>query len=810
MPKVNYPLTNFTGGEVSPKLRGRVDIPPVQNGAETIINGICVAQGGVLRRWGKAFVAEVKDSTKRTRLIPFVFNNDQAYMIEVGDSYARFYNQDGAQILDGVSPYEIATPYNTAQILEVDYTQGGDTMFLLHQGVAPYRLQRFADDLWVFAAAPFTSHPIAELGVRPATTLTLSSEAVGSRTFTAGAAAFFESDIGRAIYSASGIGEITAYISDTVVTVAVTQAFESTSLSSGEWVIDGSPLAYAQPSAKSPAGGIITVTITTLAGSATQTITGLAFFSGTVTVTTSVPHGFMVGQTVVVFGNDPPEYNGSFTITAVPLSTTFQYATLDTPGTASTFGTAELILFTGAGGFRTGDVGKYLRINGGLVKITAYVSTTTVNAEIVQDLTSTVSAPPYAWTIEESVWSTVNGWPRTGTLYQQRLWLAGSAGYPLTVWGSALAESLEFVGGPLATDPVSYLVSTDRYDPILHITHCKALVALTGGGEFTFAAGSKTALGPTNVPKIDEQSNYGAKKIAPERVGNELFFVQAGGNRIRAMSPDQYDQRNYGAFDMSALAEHLYRVGIEQIAYQKDPEPLLWHVLADGRIGLLSVDREQSLIATSQIITDGIYEDVATLPTGDGEQTWVIVNRTINGVTKRYIERFVPGLHTDSAITGTSGPGSAVWTGLDHLEGKTVDCVADGVDMGQFTVTGGSITLPRLAYAVEIGLNYVTRIKTLTPEIGTGSGSSQGDNCKINKVTIRLLETIGGELDGTQLQARRLVPANLDAPLAPYTGDVQLTNLGWEKGVAQLEITQSRPMPFHLLAVFYKITVNEG
>lgn len=810
MPRITYPQTTFYGGEISPKLRARVDNDFVRNGAEIIENGICLAQGGVLRRWGLRFVAETKNSANRSRLIPFVFNNDQAYMIEAGDGYMRFYTQDGEQILDGPSAYEIATPYNTDQILDVDYTQGGDTMFTFQQTVYPQRLQRFADDKWVIANAPFVSLPIAELGIRPAATLTLSSAAVGSRTFTAGAAAFFESDVGRLIYAGTGVGEITAFTSSTVVTVNVTQAFDATSYASGEWLIDGSPIVYLQPSDSAPVGKIVTVSMSDISGAGTLSIVSLSASAGTISATTGSPHSFNIGDTVVMTGNAPPEYNGTFVVSAVPSGTDFEVPTGDSPGVSTTLGNVEKTIFTGVGGFRAGDVGKYIRINGGLLKITQVNSSANVNAEIVQELVSTVASPAQAWSLEEPLWSATLGYPRTGTLYQQRLWLAGSTSYPLTVWGSELGIYLAFVGGPLATDPVSYLVSTDRYDPILHITHCKSLVALTGGAEFTFGAGSDSALGPTNVPKIDEQSNYGSKKIAPERVGGELFFVQAGGERLRAMSPDQYDPRNYGAFDMSALGEHLYRVGIEQISYQKEPEPLLWHVLSDGRIGLLSVDREQSLIATTRITTNGLFEDVATIPTGDGEQTWVIVNRTVGGVTKRYIERFVPGLHTDSAITGTASPGVATWAGLDHLEGMTVDCVADGVDMGTFTVTGGQITLPRTAESVEIGLNYVTRVKTLTPEIGTTSGSSQGDNVKINRVTVRVLETVGGKIEGTDMQSHRLVPGNLNQPVQPFTGDIVESQLGWNRGVAQLTITQDRPLPFHLLGAFYKITVNEG
>lgn len=810
MPRVVYPQTNFTGGEITPKLRGRVDIPPVQNGAETLANVLCVAQGGAMRRWGLQFVAESKVSANRSRLIPFIFNSEQAYMIEAGDGYARFYDQDGGQIESGGLPYELVLPFNEEQILAADYTQGGDTMFLLNVSVYPQRLRRITDNQWSINDTPFITEPFAEIGIKPAAALTLSSAAVGSRTFTAGAAVFLETDVGRYILSGGGAGEITGYTSTTVVTVNVLQAFDSTSIASGDWTLDGSPIAYCQPSGTGPIGESITLTISDNAGGSPATITAISRVGEEVTVETAAAHGFSLSMSVVISGCNPPEYNGTYAIDSMPSSTSFTYTTLASPGVGTGFGLAMPLIFSTTPGWRTDDVGKYVRINGGVARITGHVSTSVVDAEVLQEMISAVPAPAMAWSIEASLWDAERGYPRTGTIYEQRLWLAGSLSNPLTVWGSVLAEYLDFLTGPLATDAVSYLASTDRFDPILQLTHCKCLVALTAGADFTFGAGSETAIGPTNPPKVTEQSNWGSASIAPERVGGELMKVQAGNQRLRAMSPDQYDARNYGDFDLSALAEHLYRVGITQISYQRTPEPVLWHVLEDGRMAALSIDREQSLIATTQILTDGFFEDVATFPGTGGEQTWAIVRRTVDGQTVRYIERFTPGRQTDACITGTSGPGSATWDGLDHLEGCEVDCVADGVDMGTFTVEGGEITLPRIAYEVEIGLNYVSTVKTLTPEIGTSTGSSQGASCRINLTTIRLFETIGGKLEGTELQARKLGLAAHDTALQPFSGDVYETGLGWNKGVAQLTITQDRPLPFHVLGVFYKITVNEG
>lgn len=109
--RANLIKTNFTAGEVSPRLMGRVDIARYANGAKIIENAVVVVQGGVVRRPGTRFAAATKYGDKKSRLIPYVFNRSQAYMLEFGDGYMRIY-QNGKQLVNGDNtPYEIASPY---------------------------------------------------------------------------------------------------------------------------------------------------------------------------------------------------------------------------------------------------------------------------------------------------------------------------------------------------------------------------------------------------------------------------------------------------------------------------------------------------------------------------------------------------------------------------------------------------------------------------------------------------------------------------------------------------------------------------
>lgn len=722
MPRLTLLQTNFTAGEVSPRMLGRVDIARYQNGAELMENCWPLVHGGAIRRNGMLFCAAAKFANKRARMIPYVFNKDQAYMIEVGDLYMRFFYSTGAPI--ETSPgvlLELVSPYTEAMLDELEYVQGADTMFIFHREVPVYRLRRVTNTEWTLAAAPFVTVPFAEAGIKFATSATLSDASVGTgRTFTSSASAFLAGDVGRQIVAGGGIAEITGYTSATVVTVEVITAFASTAIAA--WQMTLSPQATNTPSAKDPVGKVITLTLD-------------------------------------------------------------------------------------VAGWRSNDVGKYIKINGGLVQITAYTSTTVVSGVIRTALTSIIGSTPNAWSLESAVWNATDGYPSTGTLYEQRLACAGSINYPQTVWLSRTGEYLNFELGTADDDAMSLTVASDQINPISHLAQIKVLISLTYGGEFSMTGGVEKPITPTNI-QVKNQSVYGCNRVRPVRIGNELYFMQRSNRKLRAMAY-KYDSDAYGSPDMSVLSEHITEGGITDMAYQQEPESILFLVRADGVMATLTIDRDQDVVGWARQTTDGVFESVATIPTENGEQVWCIVKRTVNGSTVRYVERFSESVSVDCGITGTSVGGADTWSGLGHLEGKLVDIVADGVVMQPQTVTGGQVTLPRDAFAVQIGLHYKTTIKTLTPEVQGNTGSMQGNSMRIGEITLRFHETIGCKLNGQTIAFRNLGPSILDEPPVLFTGEHRLEKLGWDRGRAQLLIEQDQPLPFHLLSVTKKLTFND-
>ncbi|EOZ9097145.1 hypothetical protein ACQX94_003016 [Klebsiella aerogenes] len=663
--RANLIKTNFTAGEISPRLMGRVDIDRYANGAKTLENSVVVVQGGVMRRPGSQFVAAAKYGDKKSRLIPYVFNRTQAYILEFGDGYLRIY-QDGKQLVnEDNTPYEIASPYTSDMLPSVNYVQGADTMFLVHQAVKPYRLQRRGQTDWVLEPAPFIVEPFDE-------------------------------------------------VRDT-------------------------PQKWCKPSVKEFVGSEITLTLSD----------------------DEPPEG----------SEDPPPFTGD--------------------------------------GWVPEDVGSYVRINSGLVLIKSVTSAQVAVGTIRTDLSATQAASPGAWTREDSVWTDEFGYPGAVTLYQQRLVLAGSPQYPQTIWWSELGVYLSFELGTDDDDAISFTLSSDQLNPIVHLAQMNTLIALTYGGEFTITAGNDAAITPTNI-SVKNPSPYGCNGIRPVRVGTEIMFVQRSGRKLYAVAYDPDSYVAYSANDMTVLAEHITEGGVIDMAYQQQPDAFTWLVRNDGVMVTMAIDRAQNVVAWSRQITSGAFESVATIPSATDDVVYAIVRRTVNGQTVRYVEMFSSALYTDAAVTGSSDAGATTWGGLSHLEGETVDIVADGSVMPQAVVSSGQITLSRKAYKVEIGLHFETTITTLTPEVATSEGTTQNTRKRTSEVTMRFLETTGAECNGQVIPFRTFGPKILNQPAPLFTGDHYWGKLGWERGEDSLTIQQRQPLPFHLLAIVIVFTSNGG
>lgn len=726
MAKLSYIQTNFTAGELSPRMMGRVDVSRYQNGAKRLENALIAVQGGVMRTWGTEFIAEVKDSTKRTRLIPYIFNREQAYMVEFGHHYCTIFK-------DGEQAAEIDSPYTEDMLFNINYVQGADTMFLAHPDIPIHRLRRVSDDEWTLAEAPFIVKPYDEMGEYPESALVLNTTTRGEATATLSDTRKFSwlaADVGRTLSCGTGIAEITALTNGAIVKINIITPFKHNTLSAKSWHLEGTPLTNIKPT------------------------------NGTEGQTPE--KDIMIGDTVT--------------------------------------------LTLGNAGFRASDKGKFIKFNKGLYEITSIDSNTIARSECKTAPSSKASAVAWGWSIMDSVWSDQFGYPCAVTLCEQRLFCGGTYEKPQTIWMSRTGEYLNFQLSTEDDDAAAFTMSSDQINPIVHLTQTDTPIVLTYGGEFSLSgSASKAGITPTNI-NIKNSSSYGCNGVKPARIGNQLFFMQRASKKLYAMGFNAAAD-TFLSQDVTTLSEHISQSGIVDMAYQQEPDSILWLVRKDGQIATLTIDTDQEVIGWSRQITDGIYESVATIPSVDGsiDEVWVIVKREINGQTVRYIEHFQENINTHCSAVFEFEHATDTLTDLTHLEGKTIDIVADGVVMQQRTVKNGSITLEREAKHIVVGLPYSTTVELLPIEIQAGLGSLQGSPNRTAETVLRVLNTSGCKVNGDVITFKSFGKDVLDKPPIEFTGDKHTFRLGWDRPVI---IEQDQPMPFQILAVISKITVN--
>jgi hypothetical protein len=477
----------------------------------------------------------------------------------------------------------------------------------------------------------------------------------------------------------------------------------------------------------------------------------------------------------------------------------------------------QITLTLDLAGWRATDVGKYVRLNDGLVQITQFTSATVVSGEIIKILSATDASIAGAWTLEVPAWSAARGYPAALTFHEGRLVYTATREQPQTVWGSASGDFENFAIGTASGDAYEFTIAANKVNIGRWLLPSRVLLIGTKGGEFRVTGGADLPITPTNVDAKSETA-YGSNFTQPVRVGSAILFVQRSGRKVRELS-FSLDFDAYVAPDLTVLAEHLFPIGktIEEMAFQQDPDPVLWAVRSDGTLLGLSYDRSNDVVGWHKHPIDGVVESVCVIPhpSGDREQVWVSVRRTIQGVDHRYIEYlddahgFYGALYTDSALTYDATP-ATVFGGLDHLRGKVVAILGDGAYYGERTVptTGAAeIRISPAASKVEVGLPYTSTLETLRMEIAAQVGTTQGLKKRQSDVNVRVIDTMGLTINGAQTAARRVQDLLGSAPEL-FTGDIETGKLGWDLEGRNL-IEQRLPFPANILGIFGTVDVAD-
>ena len=732
--------TSFNGGELSPRMGGRVDTAIWSVGMDTCENFVPTVEGALVKRPGFEYIRPAAPTAQW--VTEFRFNLTQDYVIEWSDYRLRFYTNGGRiETAPGV-PYEVIMPYTAAEAPYVSFQQSYDRLYLDHENHPPARLTRTGAETFVYDVAPLVNGPFADQNVDETRTVTVSAATGAGITLSASSAIFLAGHVGAPFKI---------------------EAADFSTIPAWEVGIDGVAVG-----SKRRSDGKVYV-----AASAGRTGTS---------------------QPIHTSGT---EWDGSQSGTDI----------------------------NGKGPF--GVRWTYLHDRYGTVMITAIAGDGfSATADVVRRLPdSLTTVPSFRWS--HAAFSAAAGWPSVVLANGGRLCHFKQFELLASVAGDYLNHITTTSSGLLAGD-LAFRRTLSTEDPILWAVGDRKIVVGTASREIAIGAiNSAQAIGGDNIEAVP-QSFYGSDRVFPLQIGTTGIFVQRGGRKLRQAQYD-FGQDRYIAENMTVWCRHITRGGVLQLAYQKEPEELLFGVRGDGQMLVHPHAPEQQIKGFSRIIHgDGAVLSATTIASADGkrDEVWALVRRA-DGV--KSVQRMAAwrddgdpisaAFFVDSGTTATAVAGQTRFTGATQLANRAVAVLAEGGVIDGITVAAdGSFDIPESvvpqdrAYTITVGIPYTATVVTLPPELKSQTGTSQGVRQRIVRLALRLIETAGlkigvqgGKLDNL---IDRPSAGYMDAPVPLFTGDTERpVSGGWDRS-GRATFTSSQPLPAVIVAALPKIEVT--
>ena len=462
--------------------------------------------------------------------------------------------------------------------------------------------------------------------------------------------------------------------------------------------------------------------------------------------------------------------------------------------------------------FALESVDQYINVQPqGRVRITEFVSDDVVRAVTEFPFFDTTARTVGKWTVEclyEPVWSATRGYPRTVTFHEGRLYFGGSKSRPSTIWGSKIGIFYDFKPSEnLDDDAVEATLDTNQLNVIVDIISGRDLQVFTTGAEFYVPQAGTEPITPSTFTLKAVSRNGTKPGTRVESLESGSLFIQRQGKALNEFLFSDA-QLTYVTQRISLLSGHLLktptRIALRRATSTDEGDLLLITNGADGSMAVYSVLRSQQIIAPSEWITDGQYLDVNI----DVTQIYTVVKRTFNGTVRYFLERFDNALFTDCAFTGGA---SASASSLPHI-GKSVNVITDGVPQSNETVSaGGSVTFDRSSTtAYEVGLPFTVYAKTMPVEVKLQSGTRTGFKKRVCQVNAIVDDTQHLNINNQPVAFRSFDNPLLDLPIQEFTGIKRLDGIRGYSREASIEITQTLPLKMTLLALEYKVAVNQG
>ena len=757
MPAIRPTITDFAYGELSPRLSGRSDLPIYYRGVQEMTNAVARILGGFSKRAGFTWVGETRSSAS-ARLIPFVIDSSTAMMLEVSAGHVRLWCNDVLATTDGTTPVDIAVTF--ADISLIKYTQARNTLILTCPGNPP----------WTIKIKTVTG----------TTTKTITFD-YGNPTF-----------IGNLLSWTASSG--TWYASDLWAKCA-------------QWMTMGKDYA---------ATGTFN----------SKTLTGANRSESTLTLTFSDLSTLALSQT----GNYA--YQGTININFVPFGSSVDYPAscafhqgrLLLGGTPSepnaVFGSKILDYFN----FTFFEEVEYSQA----VQI-LYVANYTITGTIASASNSitAVSAPDIA-KVSLGHHFTAAGIPTTAivtdigvtTVTMSEKATASTSGLSIAMKAWADPTIPEYTHELVKTQQIGpasaekFLLATEENENVQWIASAGDLAVGTASSEWGIAGNSNA----TNA-KADLVSRHGAANLQARFVAGGVFYAQKSGKSIRPWTTD-----GKGAVAITAHADHILP-GIVAFDYQSDPESVMWVVGTDGNLYRCGMESEPQGYGYSQIIPSwsrvatkagDLFKSVCVLPSASGDIVYAIVERNMNGSTKRWLERMELNLgetyddryFLDCAVKVTSGSNFNFVSGLTRFEGMTVTyfCGTAEADMAKGTavVSSAQITVPlcRLCY---IGLPYTMKVNSFRLE---QQAQTEGLKKQAPRVYFRLYKSGPFTVRYTADTSKYSDTVALPGAVKNYSGPVALSRANMPDTDVSIIMESADPWPVGVQVISPELDVG--
>ena len=816
-------VPSFTAGELSPQMEGRTDFQKYFNGCTRLENFVVLPHGPVTRRPGTHHVAEIKNSAAKTRLIPFEFSTEQTYVLEFGNQYIRFYKDEG-QIQSGGSAYEISSPYLTAELFDIKFAQSADIMYITHNNHTTRKLSRTGHTSWSLTEVEFTDGPYLDINTT-STTMTPSATTGTGITITASASSFVSTDVNRLINFSNGNAKITGFTSATVVTANVLNNFDNTN-ATADWKLGAFSTTTGFASCVSFFEQRLVFAATT---SQPQTL----FFSK------SGDYENMTGGTdadsAMVYTIASNQVNViqalKATRTLIVMTTGGEYAVSSgsaqdaiTPSNInirkqSNYGSA------GVDALSIGNATLFLQRAKRKIRELAYnfdsdsyqAPDLTILAEHITD--SGIVQMDYQQEPFSIAWCVRNDGVLAGFTYnrlqQVTAWHRHVLGGKSDSGKSIKQQKISFTANSTTVNTTNNTITLSSHglatgDPVYY----SAASNLIGGLNTSLVyfvisvdantiklattatnANAGTAINLSSAPGSDTaQAIYQGVNIHSDIIYSDSHGFHTG---------DFIYYNNTGTAIGGLAVNTKYFINkIDDNQFQLFSNESF---LSTAKINLTSAHSSEQ---TDKILLNAKVESVAVISgETDEDQVYLIVQRYINGSTKRYVEYLKPFEfnsdltefhYVDSGLKYAGDPTTTL-TGLSHLEGEQLTIVGEGAVQASKTVSSGSITIDTSIEEAVVGLQYSSDLQTMRLDEGF-TETTQTKVKRIYDLSVRFHETVGASV-GPNVYSLTTIDfrdssASMDLPVPLFTGDkfIEFDSDYGTEGLVYVQQPQALPM----------------